>query len=108
MLDLNSIFEFSRNHCVAICAFLVPANLLATSFTILLLFFGKSEQLIPLAKTVAICLALTLFLHIGTWLIVGVVMAPTFILFGLGVTCLLINLTGNRWIHQIRLRLQAQ
>jgi hypothetical protein len=31
-------------------------------------------------------------LHILTWLVIGVVMAPTFILFWLATTCLLINI----------------
>jgi len=63
MIDFNTLAEFSRNYCVSICAFLVPANLVTTVLTVLFLYFG-----------------------------IGVVMAPTFILFGLGLTCFVINL----------------
>jgi hypothetical protein len=91
MFDLNSIFEFSRNHCVAICAFLVPLNLLATSSVLLFLFLLRPLFSTRLVATVACFCALTLFLHVGTWLMVGVVMAPTFILLGLGTICLVIN-----------------
>ena len=41
--------------------------------------------------TIASTLALALFLHVGTWFIIGVVMPPTFILCGLGLTCLVVN-----------------
>lgn len=33
MFDLNTLAEFSRAYCIGICAFLVPANLVATSLT---------------------------------------------------------------------------
>jgi hypothetical protein len=33
-----------------------------------------------------------MILHVLTWLSIGVVMAPTYILFGLASTCLLTNL----------------
>lgn len=35
MFDIISLGEFSRNHCVGICAFLVPANLLATLLSLI-------------------------------------------------------------------------
>lgn len=92
MIDFNALAEFSRNYCVSICAFLVPANLITTVLTLLCLYFGRpTRQILPIAS-LALLFALTMFLHIGTWLIIGVVMAPTFILFGLGLTCFVINL----------------
>jgi hypothetical protein len=92
MFDLEPIFEFSRNHCVAICACLVPANLLATINTLVL-----SATAQPLAKmgwslAIAATLAITLFLHVSTWFVIGVITPVTFILFGLGTSCLLINI----------------
>lgn len=92
MIDLNNLFEFSRNHCVAICSFLVPANLLATSQTLLLLLLKRTITQIRFLAVIASILALTLFFHIATWLVIGVVMPPTFILLGLGTTCLVTNL----------------
>ncbi|WP_013322524.1 hypothetical protein [Gloeothece verrucosa] len=91
MLDFASVCEFSRTNCIAICAFLVPLNLLATSSTLLLLFWRQPRPQVRFSATLAGFFALTLFFHVATWLIIGVVMMPTFILSGLGITCLLIN-----------------
>jgi hypothetical protein len=60
-------------------------------------------------------LAFSLFLHVATWLMIGVVMPPTFILLALGLTCLTINLKAlgdapglakflHRLVGAIRLR----
>jgi hypothetical protein len=90
MLDLNPLFEFSTNHCVAICAFLVPANLIAAIQ--ILIFVGlRSPKLAPIIL-MSVVYALTIILHVVTWFLVGVVMAPTFILLGLGVVCLGIDI----------------
>lgn len=93
MFDLEPIFQFSRNNCVAICAFLVPANLLTTAQTSILLFLQRSPFQVRLSATIAIAFALTLFLHVATWFIIGVVTPVTFILATLGTTCIAINLT---------------
>jgi hypothetical protein len=92
MLDLNPLFEFSRTNCVAICAVLVPANLLATSQTLLLLWFRRPLKQVWLMAAIASLYALVMVLHVMTWLIIGVVMMPTFILLGLGAMCLCTNL----------------
>lgn len=91
MLDFASVCEFSRNHCIAICAFLIPLNLLATATTLGLLFFKQPPQQVRFWATLASFVTLPLLFHVGTWLIIGVVKIPTFILSGLGITCLLIN-----------------
>ena len=92
MIDFNTLAEFSRNYCISICAFLVPANLVTTVLTVLFLYFGRpTRQIFPIAS-LALLFAVTMFLHVATWLMIGVVMAPTFILFGLGLTCFVINL----------------
>jgi hypothetical protein len=91
-MDLNALAEFSRNYCVSICAFLVPANLVTTGFTLFGLYSGRPTRQIFATASLALLFAVTMFLHIGTWLLIGVVMAPTFILFGLGLTCFVINL----------------
>lgn len=92
MLELNTLFEFSRDNCAAICGFLVPANLLATLQTLLLLFFERPLTQVRFVASIGNIFALTMFFHILTWLVIGVIMAPSFILLGLGITCLLINL----------------
>lgn len=92
MFDLEPIFEFSRNHCVAICACLVPANLLATTHTLVLSATGQSLLKIGWSLAAAATLAITLFLHVSTWFAIGVITPVTFILFGLGMSCLLINI----------------
>lgn len=91
MLDLHCLNEFSRSHCVTICAFLVPANLIATSQTILFTILRRSPAQIFSISTMAIAYATLMILHVISWYIVGVVMAPTFILMFLGITCLIIN-----------------
>ncbi|MDI9637867.1 hypothetical protein QM565_19250 [Geitlerinema splendidum] len=91
MLNLHLLSEFSREHCVAICAFLVPANLLATIVTLAIAFLGRPQRQIWIAASVASLPAIAMFFHVLSWFAVGVVMAPTYILFTLGTVCLLIN-----------------
>jgi hypothetical protein len=86
--------DFSRSHCVAICAFLVPANLIATSQTILFVLLKRSPIQIFTISAGAIIYALLMIFHVISWFIVGVVMAPTFILIFLGISCLVINCTA--------------
>ncbi len=95
MFDLHCfgslLGEFSRSHCISICAFLVPANLLATSQTILFTILKRSPIQIFAMTASASIYALLMIFHVISWFIVGVVMAPTFILMFLGITCLAIN-----------------
>lgn len=103
MITLTSLAEFSRIHCISICTFLVPANLVATSLTLRLSFIQASTRKILGVASIASCFALVLFLHVVTWLMIGVIMPPTFILFGLGSTCLVINyiaLTQTQKVHE--------
>jgi hypothetical protein len=97
MFDLHClgsvVGDFSRSHCVAICAFLVPANLIATSQTILFTILKRSPVEIFTISASAIIYALLMIAHVISWYIVGVVMAPTFILMFLGIICLAVNLT---------------
>ncbi len=94
MFDLEPIFEFSRQNCVAICSFLVPANLLATLLTLVFLAMQRPLLQIKTVVTIGTILALSLFLHIATWFIIGVITPVTFILAGLGTTCLVIHLVA--------------
>jgi len=87
----DSLGEFSRSHCIEICAFLVPANLIATSQTLLFTFLKRSPVQIFTITASAIFYALLMISHVISWYIIGVVMAPTFILMFLGITCLTTN-----------------
>ncbi|MBW4567297.1 MAG: hypothetical protein KME31_04545 [Tolypothrix carrinoi HA7290-LM1] len=91
MLDFNTISELSRANCVSICAFLVPANLLATSSTIILAALRRPTRQVWQACTIATFFAVVMILHVYTWFAIGVVMAPTYILMWLAITCLLSN-----------------
>ena len=91
MIDLNTLSEFSRTHCLAICGFLVPANLLATLQTLILVGLNKPQLRVQRATAIAITCALAMVVHVYTWFAVGVVMAPTYILLSLGSVCLCLN-----------------
>ena len=101
MLDLEPIFEFSRHNCVAICSFLVPANLIATIITITLAIKSHSLSAINRSMGFASIFAVTLFIHVSTWFAIGVITPVTFVLFGLGTTCLLINALAIIYRRQI-------
>lgn len=102
MLDLHSTIEFSQINCVAICSFLVPMNFLASLQSIILTVLRRPQQEINLIAVLGNFAALILFLHVGTWLIEGVVRIETFILLGLVSFCL----TTNTWaiIHNKSMR----
>jgi cobalamin biosynthesis protein CobD/CbiB len=92
MIDYNALFEFSRSHCISICAFLVPANLLTTTNTLILTGLRRPPVQVLLAAGVAALLSGVMVLHVLTWFLIGVVMPPTFVLLFLGSVCLLANL----------------
>ncbi|MBR8836143.1 MAG: hypothetical protein DSM106950_19490 [Stigonema ocellatum SAG 48.90 = DSM 106950] len=92
MLDLNTIAEFSRANCIAICAFLVPANLLTTLLTVVLTALHRPLRQVWQAAGIASIFALVMVLHVYTWFLIGVVMVPTYILLCLAISCLLTNL----------------
>lgn len=94
MLDFNTLAEFSRTNCVTICAFLVPAILLATLLTIVLTVLGRPQHQVWQAAGIASIFAFVMVLHVYTWFVVGVVMPPTYILLCLAIACLLTNLVA--------------
>jgi uncharacterized membrane protein YdbT with pleckstrin-like domain len=99
MLDLTYLGEFSRTHCIAICSVLVPANLLATSQTLWMAWRQRPLRQLYLMAIVACLYSAVMVLHVMTWLWIGVVMLPTFVLFGLGCTCLLSNGAAIAYAH---------
>ena len=92
MFDFNTLAEFSRTHCIAICAFLVPANLVATLATLILTWLGRPQGQVWCAAVIASIPALVMGLHVFTWFMIGTVAASTYILLFLGMICLSINL----------------
>ncbi len=101
MLEFHPLAEFSRTHCVNICNFLVPANLIATLLTIIFTALRRPQVQVWQAAGIASIFALAMIVHVFTWFVVGVVMAPTYILLWLGSTCLFTNLAAvivrERW-----------
>ncbi len=92
MLTVDALVQFSCTYCIAICAVLVPANLLATLQTMLLVWYRRPIAQVRLMVVFASLYALTLLSHVLAWFSIGVVMAPTFILAFLGSVCIAINL----------------
>jgi hypothetical protein len=99
MLDFSTINHLSRCHCVAICAVLVPTNLLLSSAVILLTGLARSPEAqaklsvktrlwLSIAGT---CTAMLLIAHVASWWLVGVVAPATFILPSLGLLCMVVN-----------------
>jgi hypothetical protein len=103
MFDLQPLFEFSRQNCVAICSFLVPANLLTMITTLILVATGQSLTRMRWSRGMASVLAIALFLHVSTWFMIGIVTPVTFILFGLGSTCLVVNLIAVAYRKEAQL-----
>lgn len=91
MLDFNTLTQFSSTYCISICAFLIPVNLLATSLTIILTLLGRPVIQIWQTALIASFFALLMILHVFAWFMIGVVMAPTYILLALGSICLFVN-----------------
>ncbi len=91
MLDFNALLDFSHTHCVSICAVLVPMNLIATLLTLILVGQRRSRMQVWQSAGFAIAMAALMVLHVMTWLMVGVVMIPTFVLLSLGLCCFSIN-----------------
>lgn len=103
MFDFQPLFEFSRQNCVAICSFLVPANLLTTITTLVLVATGQSLTKMRWSRGIASVLAIALFLHVSTWFMIGIITPVTFILFGLGSTCLAVNLVAVAYRQEAQL-----
>ncbi len=111
MIDLHCLSQhlgdFSRGNCLTICAFLVPANLLATLQTMIFWFLGKPSSYIWSTTSMGFIYATLMLLHVISWYVVGVVMAPTFILAGLAVVCLLINGGALWWLKNAQVMAQV-
>lgn len=92
MLSFNHLIELSHTHCVAICAVLVPFNLSTTLLTLVLVGMQRPKLQVWRSTGLAIGGAIVMMMHVLTWLMVGVVMLPTFVLLIMGTCCLSTNL----------------
>jgi hypothetical protein len=92
MPDFTNLLTFSHTHCVAICAFLVPLNLIATLQTIVLTVLQYPSRWRWQSMGLASLCAVVMVLHVVTWFVIGVVAVQTFVLFSLGGVCLAVNL----------------
>lgn len=101
--SMSSLCNFSTAYCAAICAFLIPANLSATFWTLWLVGHSRPQQQIQQAITLAFLFATAMSLHVFSWIAIGVVMAPTYILLGLASVCLSLNVWAV--FHPASLRL---
>lgn len=93
MFDLSALHEFSRCHCVAICAGLIPANLLVSTATIGLTLFNGSVAGCRWLSIAGVVCGLLLFSHVVSWWLIGVVAPATFILPSLALVCMGVNWT---------------
>ncbi|MBD2137526.1 hypothetical protein H6F32_08000 [Anabaena sp. FACHB-1237] len=101
MFHCHSLAEFSRMNCVGICAFLVPANIVATLATITLTVVNRPLYQVWLSVMFTGMFATLMLLHVYSWLMIGVIMIPTYILLSLAISCLLINLAAIIWRKEI-------
>ncbi len=92
MFDLTNLAELSRTHCISLCAFLVPANLIATCLTMVLAVLRRSKVRVWQSFGIASMFAVVLLWHVFTWFEVGVVMIPTYVLLWLSSGCLISNI----------------
>jgi len=104
---MSTLCNFSTAYCAAICAFLIPANLSATFWTLWLVGHNRPQQQIQQAITLAFLFATAMSLHVFSWLMIGVVMAPTYILLGLASICLGVNTWAIFHPSSLRIRILA-
>lgn len=101
--------QLSRTHCLSLCAFLVPANLGATTLTMVFAALHRSQLQLWQSAGVASIFALVMLWHVYTWLAIGVVMVPTYVLMWLASTCLLSNIGAIAYYYKFpdsKLRIQ--
>ncbi|MEO1147754.1 MAG: hypothetical protein AAFY26_19400 [Cyanobacteria bacterium J06638_22] len=90
-LDIATLAEFSRQHCLGICAALVPANMIATLQTLIFAGMKRSRRELLSITALSFLYATLMVLHVVSWFVVGVVMAPTFVLLSLALVCIGLN-----------------
>jgi hypothetical protein len=99
MIDYNYLADFSRNHCISICAFLLPANLLTTLLTMIVSALLRPISKVYYAAGFASIFSVLMSFHVYTWFEVGVVRIHTFILLWLAVSCVFCNIGAILFRH---------
>jgi hypothetical protein len=92
MVEPALLPDLSRQYCVAICALLVPANLLATAQVLAMTAFQVPTWQRYVGAVAGLFYATLMVLHVMTWLTIGVVMVQTFVLLCLGSICLAVHI----------------
>lgn len=92
MFDFNTLADFSRANCISICAFLIPANLITTFLTIHLTALRRSSVQVWQMAGIGSIFAGLMICHVFTWFMIGIVMAPSYILLCLGSICVATNI----------------
>lgn len=103
MFDFNTLADFSRANCISICAFLIPANLITTLLTMHLTALRRSPVQVWQMAGIGSILAVLMLYHVFTWFIVGIVMAPTYILLCLGSICFFTNIVAIAYNYNFTL-----
>lgn len=109
MIDFPNLAQLSRTHCVSLCAFLVPANLVATTLTMVFAILHRPKLQLWQSAGVASMFALVMLWHVYTWFAVGVVMIPTYVLLWLASSCLLTNIGAIAYYYKfpdLKLKIQ--
>ena len=103
MFDLNTLADFSRANCISICAFLVPVNLIATLLAIIPIVLRRPPVKVWKAAGIGSIFAVLMLYHVFTWFMIGIVMAPTYILLCLGSICLFTNIVAITYNYKFTL-----
>lgn len=77
---ITALFDFSHTYCIAICAALLPFSLFMTFGTLFHLGLGHPTRRVHLSAALAWTGSALMVLHVYTWLAIGVVMVPTYVL----------------------------
>ncbi|NEO26731.1 MAG: hypothetical protein F6K03_07495 [Kamptonema sp. SIO4C4] len=99
---LTPLGDFSRTHCAAICAVLIPLTLLTTLYTLGSGILNRPPTQTLWSAGLSSFVTILLFLHVSSWFWVGVVTPITFILCGLGTMCLTVNWLVVGWHYRLR------
>jgi len=103
MFDFNTLADFSRANCISICAFLIPANLIASLLAIIPIVLRRPPVKVWKAAGIGSIFAILMLYHVFTWFMIGIVMAPTYILLCLGSICLFTNIVAIAYNYEFTL-----
>ena len=103
MFDFNTLADFSRANCISICAFLIPANLIASLLAIIPIVLRRPPVKVWKAAAIGSILAVLMLYHVFTWFLIGIVMVPTYILLCLGSICFFTDIVAIAYNYKFTL-----